>query len=342
MRKLHVLAAAAAMTASSLFADVQIGKGLSVGGYLDLVYERVSNDNPANTDTAGFNVATAEIDFMMDFGSGLTAQVDLEGNVSSDGMSAAGPDGVIGTADDVTNVEIEQARIDYSMGEGTLTLGKFDTFIGLEALEGPDLYQYSVSLTTDLQPTQHEGIAYSYDNGSFNAAAAIVNSIGSDNGNVNGDSEELSYAAKVGFTPSEALSFNLSYATEENTVGGTAAGFDHISFDVSYSNHGWTVGAEYVTQEQDNNGGETDAFMVMANYMFNEQVGVTVRYSAEETDDLVAGVTAGDSENSEMTFCVSYAVTPNWSALVEYRTEEDDLVANSGMDTIAVETILTF
>jgi hypothetical protein len=343
MRKLHILAAAAAMTAGSLFADVQIGKGLSVGGYLDMTYTNVSTDTAGvSADTSGFNVATAEIDFSMDFGGGLTAQIDLEGNVGSDGAGGS--------------VEVEQARIDYGMGQGTLTMGKFDTFIGLEGLEAPDLYQYSNSLTFALEPTQHEGLLYSFDNGNFNFAFAIVNGITSDNANSTGDNETMSYAAHVGFTPSDALSFNINYATEEADADMTVAnqsviGGDLLTVDASYTNHGWTVGAEYVSFDRETSttngaatavtnadGNESTAWMLMANYMFNEQMGATVRYSTEETDN-AAGVSQTDTD--EFTFAVSYAVTPNWSALIEYQTMSED-VAKTDTDTIALETILTF
>lgn len=350
MRKLHVLAAAAAMTASSLFADVQIGKGLSVGGYIDMYYQNASATDAgagataADNDATGFNAATAEIDFMMDFGDGLTAQVDLEGNVGSDGA-------VDINGNPISEVAVEQARIDYAMGQGTFTFGKFDTFIGLEGLEAPDLYQFSNSLTFALEPTQHEGILYAYDNGKVNFAVAIVNSLGSNNANTAGDGEELSYAAHLGFTPSEALSINLNYGTEENTVANTGAGFDIITADVSYSNHGWTLGAEYVSVDPEGAGAETTAFMFMVNYMFTEQFGLTGRFSTAETD--AAGA---KPEASEFTLAASYAITPNWAALIEYRTEEFENGYTTGQlgnytgftgvsqeaDIITLETLLTF
>lgn len=355
MRKLSVLAAAAALTASSLFADVQIGKGLSVSGFVDMAYENVSETNAGvDTDSSGFMYNTAEIDFMMDFGGGLSAQFDLEGN-------AGGDDGSSNDGD----IELEQAKIMYSTGEHTFTFGKQDAFIGLEGLEAPDLYQYSNSLTWDEQFTQQEGIAYGYDNGTFNLAVGIYNSLGSDEGNDGGDGEELSYAFHVGWTPSDAVSVNFNYAIENDTTPAVAAvaavpsdvttlpitlgsaavaavpemdnGYDYMSADVSYSNHGWTVGAEYVTKDYDVDS-ETTAYMVMANYMFNEQFGLTARMSVAEDED-ADGDTTRDA--SEFTLSASYAITPNWFALVEYRTDEDD-EADTETDTIAVEALLTF
>ena len=145
-------------------------------------------------------------------------------------------------------------------------------------------------------------------------------------------------------------SLNLAYSAGDEGegamggVGGTAGEpdeFSQFSVDASWSDYGWTVGAEYVSREVDRAGVatsmETDGYMLMANYMFTEQFGLTVRHSASEVDN-------GD-EKSEFTICPSYAVTPNWFLLVEYRMDETD--DNTGTktdesDTIAVETIRTF
>jgi len=360
MRKISLIAAAAAMTAGSLSADIQIGKGLTVGGFLDMTYGQTEQSSTvagaAKTKTAGFNVATAEIDFMMDFGNGLTSQVDLEGNIMTDNVTPAAGAG------NNSEVAVEQARIDYAFGQSTLTLGKFDTFIGLEGLEAPDLYQYSNSLTWGLEATQHEGIAYAYDGGMWNVAAALANGIYSDNGNgTNGSGKKLSYAFHAGVAPTDSLSFNANYAIGKEEAG-VNADVTLFTVDASYSNHGWTIGAEYVKHEAEVVGtgdNETDAWMIMANYMFTERFGLTGRYSV--ADETAAAAGSKSAEAKEFTVAASYAFTPNWSGLIEYRSESVDgtngsanaftnLAGNTGFqgngtadaDIITVETILTF
>jgi len=329
MKKLSILASAVALTASSLFGDIAVGKGLTVNGYIDLNYTRTSDD-VASTDTSGFNAATAEIDFGFDFGNGLKATVDLEGNV-----------GDAGAAD--TN--IEQARIDYSFGDSTITLGKFDTPIGLEALESPDLYQFSSSLTTtDLQYTQHTGIMYGFDNGMFNFNLAAVNSLGEDNSNT-GSNDDLSYFAKVGLTPTESLSFNASYSFGDEASSVTPDKTTQYSLDASWSDFGWTIGAEYVAKEIETagvKGTDVDGWMVMANYMFTEQFGLTARYSV--LDYSTGSGTAASTDITEYCIAPSYAITPNWFVLAEYRVDQGDAGAADliDSDTIAFETILTF
>ena len=74
--------------------------------------------------------------------------------------------------------------------------------------------------------------------------------------------------------------------------------------------------------------------------MFTEQFGLTARYSTTE-DDVNNG-----SEDTEFTIAPSYAITPNWFALVEYRVDEKENrttgVETVDSNTITVETILTF
>lgn len=351
MRKFSLIAAAVAMTAGSLTADIQIGKGLTVGGFIDMAYTNVDSSYTSapgvaavSGDTAGFDASVAEFQFGMDFGNGLTATVDLEGSPMTDGAST---------------IDVEQARIDYSFGQSTLTLGKFNTFIGLESIEAPEMYQFSSSLSTDQAPTQHEGICYGYNGGMWNLAAALVNGYASDDTNAAGDSKKLAYALHLGLAPSDALSFNVNYALDNNDdstqVAGSADDTTVWTIDASYSNHGWTVGAEYISLDNENGTAvetETDAWMLMANYMFTEQFGLTARYSESETKNGSYKFGAqpavnGTVERDEITVAASYAFTPNWSGVLEYRMDDVQVTAvgtnaNTDVDTIAIESILTF
>ena len=340
MRKISLIAAAVAMTASSVYADIQVGKGLNVGGYLNMTYDSVHNDN-AVKDTAGFTAQNAEIDFKMDFSKGLTARVDLDS--SFDKSSAAT---IAATKGNMTS--FEQVRIDYAFGESSITLGKFDTFVGLEALEAPELYQISKSYTSELTPSQNTGAQYMYNGGVWNAAVALVNDYAVDNGNASatGDKKELSYIFHVGIKPVKAFALNVNYA-RDNQSAAVPSDSDIWTIDGSYSNHGWTVGAEYVngSTEAAFNDTEVDAWMLMANYMFTEQFGLTARYSASKTDANVVKSSATIVDKDEWALAASYAVTPNWSNMIEYRIEKDDKsTAAAGIDknTIALESILTF
>lgn len=340
MKKFSILAAAAAMTASSLFAEgIQINKHLNLSGFVDMSYQNVDSD-VAGGDKSTFSMDQAELDFTVTAAQGLSARVDVE----------AKPSNTTGSDD----VRLEQARIDYAVNNWTLTLGKFDTFIGLEAIEPTGMYQYSNSLVWSLEPTQHTGMSLAYDNGFFNGAIALVNSLTAYNQDNN---DEIGVALHAGFTPNKAWSFNLNYATSEEANGnggaatspaaGTEADTTLLTADISWSNYGWTVGFEYGNLEVDRVGTASDledtAMSLMANYAFTERFALTGRYSVSE------GKTGGDI--SEFTISPSYALTENWSALLELRSESADAnfagtnnLIGGGADAtiITLETTLSF
>jgi predicted porin len=335
MKKLGILAAAAALTASSLFADgIQINKYLNLSGFVDMSYTNVDNDTGI-ADTASFNMDQAELDFTINAGEGLTARIDLQTS------------GGAGATRDFTN--IEQARLDYAFGDWTLTLGKFDTFIGLEALEPTGMYQYSNSLIFALEPTQHTGISLGYDNGFFNGALALVNSLSVNNPNNN---DEMAYALHAGVTPNKAWSVNLNYGISDDAPS-VAVGVQPTSettlltLDVMWENFGWTVGAEYIDTELETSAGaattttDTDGYSLMVNYAFSERMALTGRFST--TDSSVNG-TVGSTEKDEFSISPSYCFTKNWSGLLEYRKDTTSVTATPDVDTttIALETTFTF
>jgi hypothetical protein len=337
MKKLGLIAAAAAMTASSLFAEgIQINKYLSLGGFIDMSYVNTSKDGP-NNDTATFALDQAELDFNLNLGNGLTGRIDLNGS---------------------TTASIEQAYINYAMGNWSLSLGKFDTFIGLEGLEPVDMYQFSHSLTWDLEPSQHTGIALGFDNGLFNVAGAIVNGLLSpQNTDIN---DEPGVALHAGFTPNKAWSFNVNAAfgdegnsatttttgtvipTGTSTTSATKVDAQLLTADVQWANYGWTVGAEVVAREAKMTASKAEdtGFSLMANYAFTERFALTGRFSTVDKDT-TAGTTKKSTDRKEISISPSYAFTPNWLGLVEFR-QDDYSAANSDTTTIAVETTLSF
>ncbi|MBF0197430.1 MAG: outer membrane beta-barrel protein [Planctomycetes bacterium] len=338
MKKLGILAAAAALTAGTLNADIQVNKYLSLGGHVDMSYVNTSVDETgavADQDTAGFSMDQAEIDFKLNISEGLTARVDLQaGSAISNSVNIA---------DETSSTDgiIEQARIDYAMGDWTLTMGKFDTFIGLEGLEPVDMYQFSNSLTFSLEPTQHTGLAVAYDNGFFNAAGALVNSATPANPDNNDD---ISIALHAGVTPNKAWAMNLNFATgNEADLGVVENDSTLLTADVQWSNYGWTTGLEFAKAEEDLNNEEFTAYELMGNYMFTERFGLTLRYSTCNQDST-------DADAKEFTISPSYAFTPNWLGLIEYRSESVDAgytkdnTASVGQDAniIALETTLSF
>lgn len=348
MRKLGMMAAAAAMTASSLYAGegIEINKFLTIGGFIDMAYVKTDKDVAAgatiSTDTATFGMNQAEVDFHFNFGNGLMGRIDLDGGTTTPTKGGGGTD----------PVDIEQARIDLDLGSAKLTMGKWDTFIGLEGLEPTDLYQHSNSLTYGLQPGQQTGISLSLDGGVWNGALALVNGLAVQNTDNN---DAIAFQLHLGLTPWEGLAFNLNWATaDEGLAGGAATTALNevettlLTFDIQYSMNSWVFGFEYVTREADSIlvvDNEDTAMMLMANYSFTEQFSLTGRYSVNEGE-------TGDGV-SEITIAPIFKLTPNWSAMLEYRIESGDATYSGSPTTtlnggtldasqIALKTTLSF
>lgn len=331
MRGLKAMALATALTAGSAF-SAEVAKGVEISGFIDMSYVSTSPDN--GTDTTTMAMDQAEIDLALDLGSGLSARIDLEA--------------VAGTATAMESVYVEQARVDYKVTDMfTLTMGKFDTIIGFEALEPVDMYQYSHSLTWELEPTYHTGLLGIYDAGTFNVGLGLVNSLRADSNPDTND--EMSYILHAGITPMEGLAVNLNYAAGNENPGAsgdaTASTASEdvtlLELDVSYQMNNLLVAFEYVSAETDNAGttSEDTGMMLMANYAFSEKAAVTLRYSQNE------GKT-GDAA-SEITISPSYAITDNWGILFEYRTNSQDAsytgTPKPGEGSVmAIETTVSF
>ena len=81
-----------------------------------------------------FAIDQVEIDWMFNFGK-VTAQVDLEYEESG--------------ASTTSLASVEQAFVSYDLGNGaSLTAGRYESMLGLEAKEPTGLYQYSTAMLT--------------------------------------------------------------------------------------------------------------------------------------------------------------------------------------------------
>ncbi len=348
MKKMGLIAAAA-LTAASVYAGegIEINKTLSLGGFIDASFYSLSDDASATADRQSFAVDQAELDFHLNFDNGLTARVDVNGGRLASSATA-------GTSA-TNNADIEQARIDLAIDSFTITMGKFDTFIGMEALEPVDMYTSTHGLTWDLEPTQQTGIIGKYDGGMFELGFGLVNSLM----NVNPDNnDEITFHFHGAVKPLEGLRFGLCFETGEEgpLAGGTGAAptaaqkadAQLLSLDIQYKVASWYLGFEYVTRTIDVPliaDIEDKGYELMVNYAFTEMFSLTGRYGTNEG-------TTGDNL-TEMTLAPILKINPNWEAKLEYRSQSGGAtytgatpgIASSGKKDatrIALETTLKF
>lgn len=311
-----VFTAASLLAAVNAHAQIDLAEGLSATGFIDMSI--LSTDTNAGSETT-MGLDQWEIDFMYDFGGGVTAQVDI--NDIGDG------------------VEVEQAFIVGDLGNGfSAKAGLFLTPLGYEAAEPTGLWQYSVSATIIGYPGYANGAALMYTADTFSLYAGVVDGSYS----ANQDADDVSLEGQIKLFPSEGLVIQLGYASEK--FDGTPAtdtepatgSYDQgiLNLWVEYAVGSLTLAAEYNSlMEIGGPDGDGDGYLVMANYAFTDKFGLTFRHSGVELDN--------GYENTEFTISPGYAFNDNLFGLLEFRTDDFNDDSLDG-ESYAAELLYTF
>jgi len=302
-----------------------LSEKLSVTGFIDMSTVRVEPDSGDNSTESGFD--QFEIDLLFDFGSGLSAQVDLEYQDDGDGEE----------------FDVEQAFFTYSVNDAlSFKAGRFLSYSGWETEDPTGLYQFSgTGYAKYFYGGYQQGISTYYKGPGFDVAMSVVNDLGDLKGE-NRDSNDLGVELMLAVNPVEAWTMKGFYMTDK--LDGTNEDTDLINIWTSYTVDDWTFAAEYNQSENApaavgfaGVGAEADGYLLMVNYAW-EKFGLTFRYHdwEVETD---AGTTVEDL--SAFTLAPNYAVSENLLIIFEYRMDDDDLT-NESTDTYALEALITF
>lgn len=325
----HGLIAGATLFAGAALAEINLSDGdlpdLKISGWVDFNFVESDTENGVAgpfTSADQFELNEVEIDFMFDFGEGLTAQFDL--NYVDDNNGAD------------NDIQLEQAFITYNFLDGedtslSLTGGRFLSYMGWESADLVNLYQFSYGYASNV-PTYQDGIRLDYASDMFAVGAALVDGVWASDD----DPSDLGAEFMVSFTGVENLTVFAGYAWEEGAAGADDADFWNIW--ASYQIGDLLIAAEYSVSE-DLGGVDTDSYLIMANYAVNDWLGFTARYSAQEREPSAGGAKTFDGD--EYTLAALLTATDNLGFIIEYRHDEDD-VTNDEQDVIAVEATLTF
>ena len=133
------IAIASAFLAATSFSmgEIVVNEFLSFEGFVDSSYSHTNSDQDAGGQESdnSFQVDQVEISWMFDFDV-VTAQIDLE------------YEDLDGAKDDDYDDEVEQAFVNYALGNGdVITAGRYASMLGFEAFEPTGLYQYSTAYT---------------------------------------------------------------------------------------------------------------------------------------------------------------------------------------------------
>ena len=317
--KLLAILATLSMVASA--SAVKINNNLSINGFIDGSYNMVDGEGSDN-DTQSLSVDEVELDFIVNVG-----------NVSGEVHLDAGP-----TYND-GNIEVEQAHFSYSLNNGvSFTFGKYGSALGFEREDPAGLYTYSRAYG-DANSSNADN--FNFGNVDANAVEGLTISYAADNFSIAASIESASVQSRQVENNDLNLEIALAYTGIENTVIGGGFFFDNqadsadendaLNIHASRQFGKLLIAGEY--SEIQNTARDRDAYMLLADYDFNDKLGVAVRFSNNEQ----SAVDQGDYE--KFTIAPNYAITESLGAIFEYSDVENNL---NKSEEYSVELTYTF
>ena len=297
------------------------GSGVEMSGFIDIAF--------TDQDTGKQSTTIGQVEVNFDYSKGpVSASVDLDfGGNSKYGAASADYDG-----------NLEEAVITYDFGNGfSISAGKMLSYMGFEAFDPTNMYQYSYAYDSGNNAVQ--SIYDAYDVGISVDYATEDYSVGVWTSAENSAGYELALA----YTGIENLTAKAIWSDFSDQVGGPA--YEKSTFWVSYQLGKLLLAAEVAEADMldPGTGSATDieGMLFMANYSFTDNVALTLRYSTEEISAWNSDILTNDY--NKFTISPSYSFTDNLSGLIEYSTYKDDVVGMTDPeDLMAAEIIFTF
>lgn len=321
LRTLLLLTACASVARADWPAD------LTLGGFVDASY--VANPGLG---TDGFGLDQAEVDLSRD--SGPTAlRLDLDWSKTGEAWTAA----------------VEQAYMDWRATDNlTLRAGRFNAPIGVEALDAPDMYQFSHSLLFDhAAPTNLSGLQLSTSVGGLDASLLLCN--GWD------QNDETDDAKTVGLRLAGALSgadlgLTVLHGREDVLGPGTRTVID-LDGTLALS-ESLTLALELNHGSVEPAGGDALAWTgasLSSRIGLGERLGLTLRADwLDDADGWLFGAVGGETRMA-FTAAPTVSLAENLGALLEIRYDTSDLDAFVDKDgptdsqlTVALEMTMSF
>jgi hypothetical protein len=287
-RQLIAMFAAAASFATVANAEIVLTDDLSVSGYLDLW--------AGNDDAAGDKSYTTVAEFELAF-SYTTEPAFAVVELSFEGTG-------VGKNQTNSKVELETAIVGYNFSESlSVSAGNILSYLGWETYDATGLYQYSYAYRGQepLYPSYAVGASIDYVTDEYSLGLWV------------GDSDEagqMSVEAMVKYTGIEGVTLFAAYADDPL--------YETINFWASYETGAFTFAAEYI--DVDNTTGlDSEGYLFMMNYAFENNAGLTLRYSVQEDE----GVGAGE-DWEQITISPSYTFSDNLAGLLELSIVDGD------------------
>ena len=340
MKKTIAITSALAAASSLATAEIKINEFLSVAGFVDMSYSHTDTDSDSDGKSSdnNFSIDQVEIDWMFNFGK-VTGQIDIEYEGRQTQVAYDDNPDFTGTGDGVV---IEQAFVSYDLGNGAaLTMGRYESMLGLEAKEPTGLYQFSTAYDgLSFLPQYGQGVKYTGQSGDVSYGVSLQDESfangGSNLGGADDNDGSYSIEAAVSLT-SGNFTYSLGGAFEDADEAGDNS---IINAHVTYVSGAWTLGAEYNVADIESAGDlEIDSWLAMANYAYSDCCSVTGRVSGIDAE--AGGFDIGDA--IKYTIAHNYALSDNLAIITEVSYVDGELFDVDGDSTTgAVEVLFTF
>lgn len=311
----------AAFAAASLLGFGAVGSAVAadVSGWVDVRYNAADESTGADHQ---FN-AWGEVDIVHQADD---AELRLDLDIANEGgVDGLGADAFVDSDADRA-FAVEQASIGIPLNMmANLTIGLWNTPIGYEGQDSPDLPFASNGLLWDNQPTNHAG-------GRLDIMPTDMVSVtlGAANDWM-GTAEENSYMATVGVTPIEGLSGAVGYITTDaaNSAGNLLDIW--VAYDVMDLA---SVYAEYMLADPDTGSGAFDSGWGIGGEVSQGMFGGAVRYEASQTE--------GTPEPTELSLAVFADLSETDRLSVDWTNQDPDTGGSSDTDMVVLKYVRTF
>jgi hypothetical protein len=315
-----VAAAVTAAIAPVASAEIALGEGLSVTGFVDMSYASVDVDGAEGGKFNAFGIDQVETDFLYSGSNGISAQVDIE--FGEDMSDIAGED----------HTFVEQAFITKKFNDQfSMKVGRFLSYSGWETEEPTGLFQYSgVGYAPYFYGYYQQGISASYNTEKFAVMGSVVTDVfGYAGGAIESDTDDLGYEVGVAVMPLEGLTAKAFYMSDKKTDR------DVVNVWASYAFSGFTFAAEYNDGDFGDDG-KGDGYLLMGNYAMGD-FGITARYHDWDIEDDLGNST---SKVKGFTISPSYKAGSNLLLVAEFR--KDTVPGDGDSTSFALEALFTF
>lgn len=327
MRKVFTILLMAICFGVSFSVLAEDGTSSVLTGFVDTsLYVDLNKGAGDGDQTASFSLDTVELNIAKEINDRASVRADIEFMEGE--------------------IYLEQgfATLDCPLGSGlSLMFGKFNAPIGFEAVDAPDMYQFSHALVYNFGiPADVVGIDVSYDVGDkLGLQAYVINGwndgITADNNNF----KSIGFRGDVAV--SETLALGLSSVVGPESKDNNDDFLYVIDADLNFSAiENLLIGGEVNLGGQQIPDGDASTwfgFMAMGHYDFCDWMGGTLRFDYfDDSDGIRLGV---EDTRIAVTAAATFAIADGCGALIELRIDSSDKKAFTDSDDKPTDSQVT-